>query len=92
MSAGTSSLGPAVTRTTLCSANIGMVRSSTSSRRGVLGEIAIVEADDLGLPLPPSREDLGKRAGALGHQPGVGPVNEHGAAIGLWRLDEARDG
>ena len=60
--------------------------------RGVLGEIAIVEANDLGLPLPPSREDLGQRAGALGHQPGVGPVNEHGAAIGLWRLDEARDG
>ena len=66
---------------TLADANIGRVRSSMSSRAGLLGEVAVVEADDLGLGLLPRREGRGQRGRALGHEPGVGPIDEHGAAV-----------
>ena len=37
-------------------------------------------------------EDLGKRTRAFSDQPGIRPIDEHGAAVGIGRLEEARDG
>jgi hypothetical protein len=84
LSDATSSREPAVTRITLWLANIGAVLSSTSSRAGS-SEIAIVEADNLGLAFAALDEDLRKRYRALRHEPRIrsvdGIARQPGSAI-----------
>ena len=92
LSDGTSSRAPAVTRITLAACEHRHGAELDLEPRGILGEIAIVEPDDLGLAFAALDEDLRKRGRALRHEPGVGSVDEHGAAAGIGRSDEARDG
>ncbi len=58
--------------------------------RRILGEIALVEADDLGHVLALTGEGVSDRRGALGHEPSVGAVDQHRAAVGIERRQEAR--
>ncbi len=60
--------------------------------RRILAEIAIIEPDDLSRPVSAPGEELSERAGPLGHQAGVGPIHQHGAARRLGCFDEARNG
>ena len=60
--------------------------------RGILGEIAIVETNDLGIALYAAREHRGKCARALGDQACVGTVKQHSPARRLGRPEETRDG
>jgi hypothetical protein len=60
--------------------------------RGVLGEIAIVETNDLSIALYAACERRGKRARALGDEAGVGTVKQHRPTRRLGRPEETRDG
>ena len=75
MSDGTSSRAPAVTRITLCAREHRRGPELDLEPRGILGEIAIVEADDLGLPFAALDEGLRKRCRPFGHKPRVGSVD-----------------
>ncbi len=60
--------------------------------RRILAKIAVVEPHDLGRSLAAAGKELSERARAFGHQTGVRPVDQYGAALRLRRLQKAGNG